>query len=56
MVGPERLERGETVENEVYGTQRKSTNERGPSFVGSLGFSFWYKRFWSAWAAQIGPL
>ncbi len=42
----ERLERGPllTVETEVNGDS-KTTNERGPSLVGSLGLSCRYKRF-----------
>ncbi len=44
---PERLERGGpllTVETEVNGDS-KSTYERSPSLVGSLGLSYRYKRF-----------
>ncbi len=47
QVWPERLESGgrlPTVETEVHGDS-KSTNERGPSLVGSVGFSCWYTRF-----------
>jgi hypothetical protein len=57
---PERLERGAhcawpllTVETEVNGDS-KSTNERGPSLVGSLALSCQYNR--SALAALVGPV
>jgi hypothetical protein len=41
-----------TVETEVNGDS-KSTNERGPSLVGSLGLLARYKRFFSAFADLI---
>jgi hypothetical protein len=44
-----------TEDTEVNGDSQ-STNERGPSLVGSLGLSCWYKRFFSALAAQGGPV
>jgi hypothetical protein len=44
-----------TEETEVNGDS-KSTNEKCPSLVGSLGLSCWYKRFFSALAAQVGPV
>ncbi len=34
----------------------ESTSERCPSLVGSLGLSCWYKGFFSALAAQVGPV
>ncbi len=43
-----------TVETEVNGDS-KSTNERGPSLLDSLGLSRQYKRFFSAFAALVGP-
>jgi hypothetical protein len=44
-----------TVETEVNGDS-ESTNERGPSFVGSLGLSCRYKIFFSALAALVIPV
>jgi hypothetical protein len=45
-----------TVETELNGDS-KSTNERGPSLVGSLGLSCRYTReFCSAFAALFGPV
>jgi hypothetical protein len=43
-----------TVETETYGNS-KSTNERGPSLVGSLGLSFRYKRFLSCVGCSSRP-
>jgi hypothetical protein len=44
-----------TVNTEVNGDSM-STNERGPSLVGSLGSSCWYKRFLPALAALVGQV
>jgi hypothetical protein len=41
-----------TVQTEVNGDS-KSTNERGPSLVGSLGLSCRYKRFFMPWLLQL---
>ncbi len=43
------------VETEANGDS-KSSNERGPSMVGSLGSSCLYKRFCPALAALVGPV
>jgi hypothetical protein len=43
-----------TVETEVNGDS-KSTNERNPSLVGSLGLSYDTRGFSSALAALVGP-
>ncbi len=44
-----------TVETELN-RDSKSTNERGPSLVGSLGLSCHYKRFLYALAALVGSV
>ncbi len=44
-----------TVETEVNGDS-KSTNERGPSLVGSLGSSCRCKRLFPAFAALVSPV
>jgi hypothetical protein len=44
-----------TVETEENGDS-KSTNERGPSLVDSLGSSCRYTRFLSCLAAVVGPV
>jgi hypothetical protein len=54
-MGPKKVEVEHllTVEFEVN-EDSKSTNERGPSLVGSLGLSCWYKRLFSL-ATLVGP-
>ena len=44
-----------TVETEVN-RDSKSTNERGPSLVGSSGLSCLYNGFFSAFSALVGPV
>jgi hypothetical protein len=52
-IAPERLERGSPC---WLLLTPKSTNERGPSLVGSLGLSFRYKRFLFCLGCSIGPV
>jgi hypothetical protein len=55
---PERASEGWlllNVENEASGDSW-STNERGPSLVGSLGSSCWYNRFLSCLGCSSQPL
>jgi hypothetical protein len=44
-----------TFETEVIGDSR-STNEMGPSWVGSLGLSYRTRNFCHAFAALVGPV